>query len=42
MPVTRSVSITDEQDRWLEENHISISALVQDMISKLMKERRNR
>lgn len=42
MPVIKSVSISEEQNAWLEKNHISLSALVQDAIDNEIKKRKMR
>jgi len=39
MPITtepRTITITIEQGKWLDDNHISLSALVQDAIDSEM------
>lgn len=38
---TKVITITEEQAEWLDENYVKLSALVQSMIEKEMKKRRD-
>jgi Arc/MetJ-type ribon-helix-helix transcriptional regulator len=36
----KTVDITEEQEEWLQENHINFSSLVREELRKIMKEQK--